>query len=330
MPGLVNAHDHLTLNHYPRTQYRECYDNAHQWGEDVQAHHDDEPIRSLRQAPLWERCFIGGLKNLLSGVTHVIHHDPLHRPFRRDWFPVNVLLRYGWAHSLHFSSEAQIVASHHNRPTPDTPWFIHVAEGTDEMAAREYHRLCELGVVDEHAVLIHGVGLTDTDIAHAAPLVRGLVWCPTTNDYLLDAQPPIEKWLAAGGTVLLGSDSRLTASGDLLAEIQRARTYLPERAWLPIRQRLTVSGHPLFCSSDAQNWIALPDDLDWPARRTDVACITVKGIPRVGTVDLMRRLLPEHRLVPGKIDGSPRMFHISLAKRIQRCTLKEPGVILLR
>jgi len=34
-PGLINAHDHLELNHYPRTKFREVYDNAHQWGEDV-------------------------------------------------------------------------------------------------------------------------------------------------------------------------------------------------------------------------------------------------------------------------------------------------------
>ena len=61
-PGLVNAHDHLELNHYPRTKFRDAYENAHQWGEDVNARLNDEPFRTLRSYPLWDRVFIGGLK----------------------------------------------------------------------------------------------------------------------------------------------------------------------------------------------------------------------------------------------------------------------------
>ena len=86
-PGLVNAHDHLELNHYPRTKFRDVYDNAHQWGEDVNARLNDEPFKTLRSYPLWDRVFIGGLKNLLCGATTVAHHGPPHnRPLFRTNF----------------------------------------------------------------------------------------------------------------------------------------------------------------------------------------------------------------------------------------------------
>src|SRR5436190_14681734 len=60
-PGLINAHDHLELNHYPRTKFRPVYDNAHQWGEDFLAVLDDEPFASLRRQPLEQQVRMGGL-----------------------------------------------------------------------------------------------------------------------------------------------------------------------------------------------------------------------------------------------------------------------------
>src|SRR6185369_15942176 len=47
-PGLINAHDHLELNHYPRTKFRERYDNASQWSADVNAHLNESPFKELR------------------------------------------------------------------------------------------------------------------------------------------------------------------------------------------------------------------------------------------------------------------------------------------
>ncbi|MEL6308550.1 MAG: hypothetical protein AAFQ52_10445, partial [Chloroflexota bacterium] len=93
-PGMVNAHDHLELNHYPRTKFREVYDNAHQWGEDVNAQLDSEPFRTLRRYPLKDRLFIGGLKNLLCGATTVAHHGPKYREMYARDFPVRVLKNY--------------------------------------------------------------------------------------------------------------------------------------------------------------------------------------------------------------------------------------------
>ena len=51
------------------------------------------------------RMVWGGLKNLLSGVTTVAHHNPLDDTVFDPSFPVNVVERFGWAHSLDFSPD---------------------------------------------------------------------------------------------------------------------------------------------------------------------------------------------------------------------------------
>ncbi len=55
-PGLVNAHDHLEMNHYPRTKFRDVYTNAAQWGIDFTPRLAEEPFCTLRRVPLAEQC----------------------------------------------------------------------------------------------------------------------------------------------------------------------------------------------------------------------------------------------------------------------------------
>src|SRR6187455_2687105 len=66
MPGLVNAHDHLELNHYGPLKRHDRYDNATAWIDDLRpALQHDPAIRAGRSHPLAARLFIGALKNLL-------------------------------------------------------------------------------------------------------------------------------------------------------------------------------------------------------------------------------------------------------------------------
>ena len=77
-PGLINAHDHLELNSQPRLKWRERYENAREWIADFQPRFDSDPqLAVTRPDTLADRVWVGGLKNLLSGVTTVCHHNPL-------------------------------------------------------------------------------------------------------------------------------------------------------------------------------------------------------------------------------------------------------------
>jgi hypothetical protein len=359
-PALVNAHDHLELNHFPRTRFRERYDNAHQWGEDVSARLDEEPFKSLRAYPLEDRCFIGGLKNLLCGALTVAHHNPPHKClFERD-FPVRVLRNYGWAHSLHFTSESEIVRSYRATP-PGAPWFIHLAEGTDAIAAGEYDRLKALGCIGKNTVIVHGVGLGEEAIINYLDRIRGHVLCSTTNQYLLGSYledyDVVHTTTWTNSLLAIGSDSRLTADGDLLDEMRFAQRHVFDNGWLGVLSLwyedsafctvslATCDGARVINAADVgrlddgyfADYIAIraPSDTTFGAteralcnsRRADLVLVARGGTPEIGDPDVMAKF-PHIQTIPATLDGRPKRIHTRLAHQIARCTLSEPGLEL--
>jgi hypothetical protein len=341
LPALTNHHDHLELNHYPRTRFREVYPNAHEWGEEVNARLNDPPFRELRAYPLADRCFIGGLKNLLCGALKVIQHGPPHRPLFAPDFPVQVARRYGWAHSLRFDRAADVIRSYRRTP-PDVPWFIHLAEGTDPVAAGELDRLAAMGCLGDNTVIVHGVGVRP-DCPDQISRVKRRVWCPTTNIYLLGRQLPAAIWPALidnGGPIdrnLIGSDSRLTAEGDLLDEM---RALADGNHGLPphtAREILAAVGldHAAFPRQFRRDddWIAVravanPEAALCRSRRADLALILRRGVPQIGDPDVMLRF-PSLTTIEAALDGRPKRINVRLARQIARCSLKEPGLDLL-
>lgn len=325
-PGMINAHDHLELNHYPRTKFREVYANAHQWGEDVNQRLDTSPYRELRSYPISNRCLIGGVKNLLSGVTTVAQHGTLHKTLTRPDFPVRVLQTYGWSHSLHFDTDAAIQASYRATP-PDVSWFIHLAEGTDKIAAGEYQRLKALGCVGSNTVIVHGVGMTPADIADAAPQVRGLVWCPTTNHYLLGETAAIKQW---GSKIALGSDSRLTADGDLYHEMRAAVA----------TGRCDVGCLTEAVGKRAAHILGLDDvghlnpgahaDVisGFYRERKDIALVMLGGVPQIGDPDVMLKF-PHIKTVRVTLDENEKLMSAYRVRQLQRCSLNVRGLIFL-
>jgi cytosine/adenosine deaminase-related metal-dependent hydrolase len=239
MPGLVNAHDHLELNHYGRLKLRDRYENASTWIDDLRpALQTDPAIRENAAWPLGARLFIGALKNLLAGVTTVAHHNPRYREIGRR-FPVRVMKRYGWAHSL--SLERHPVGAHGEpggdvrerclATPPTVPFMIHVGEGVDDAAVRELARLEELGCLRRNTVLVHGVALTPRDWERVVASGASLVWCPASNAFLFRRTAPVRHFLdasaGASAHVCLGSDSRVTGARDLLDELRAAAAVMP-------------------------------------------------------------------------------------------------------
>lgn len=335
-PGLINAHDHLELNHFPRTKFQHIYENAHQWGEDVNARLNEEPFKSLRAHPLWDRLFIGGLKNLLCGATTVAHHNTLYRHLKSEQFPVRVLQKYGWAHSLHFSSDEDIVRSYKVTPK-GASWFIHLAEGTDNVAAGEYQRLKKLGCVGDNTVLVHGVGVSQDDISDAATIIRGLVICPSSNHFLLGITARMSAWSRRGWpksyfNIALGSDSRLTADGDLMDEINSigmhtgadCDTYCVFEAMT--NRAATILNSPdtgnLNSGAYADIHIGRPV---YGVTRSLVDLVAINNTPQIGDPELMAKF-PHIQTIPCTLDGVAKRIHISLAKQIHRCKLKEQGL----
>jgi hypothetical protein len=219
-PGLVNAHDHLEFALFPRMG-RGDYRNAVEWAEDIHRCHSDEITRQ-RQIPKPVRLWWGGIRNVLCGVTTVCHHNPFEPLVFSGDFIVRVLKHYGWAHSLSFEPQAALK----KRQTPNgQPFFIHLAEGVDQQSAQEIFHLQQAGALDQHTVVIHGLALGQQGSALLRAARTGLVWCPSSNLFLFGTTMSSQE-VRRFPKVALGSDSPLTANGDLLDEIRCAKNVL--------------------------------------------------------------------------------------------------------
>jgi cytosine/adenosine deaminase-related metal-dependent hydrolase len=216
LPGLINCHDHLEFNLFPRLG-RGPYPNATAWAEDIY-HPDRSPVKEHLAVPKQVRLAWGGLKNLLSGVTTVAHHNPYDAAVFDNGFPVRVVKRFGWAHSLHFSSD---LVSRHRAVPKRWPFLIHAAEGTDADAAAEIQELERTGVLSSRTVLIHGVGIDCDSLKILQRRRASLVWCPSSNLFML-SQTLRAGVLGSGLPICLGTDSALTCQGDLACELRAA------------------------------------------------------------------------------------------------------------
>lgn len=220
-PGLINAHEHLQVNAVPPLPQTAPFANSYAWIEAFAAHFRDPAVAAALQVPKALRLRHGALKNLLAGVTCVAQHDPWHAELDAADFPVALLREFGWSYALHGPDYGPPLAQSFAATAADRPWMIHLAEGTDALAAGELAELERRGCLAANSVLIHGVGLSAADIARVLACGAAVVWCPSSNLTLLGRTLDPRR-LYAGGRLALGSDSRLSGARDLLEELQVA------------------------------------------------------------------------------------------------------------
>ncbi len=217
LPGLINAHDHLEFNLFPRLG-KGPYANFEDWANDVY-HPDRSPVRDHLLVPKPVRLWWGAIKNLLSGVTTVCHHNAAIPRETNRLFPVRVMEHFGWSHSLAFGGDMR--GAFRSTP-PDSPFIVHLAEGTDQRSRDEIFRLDRLKALASKTVIVHGVGLDHEGHSLLEGKGAGLIWCPTSNVFTLGKTLSKEQ-TTQHRKVALGSDSALTGQGDILDEIQFAR-----------------------------------------------------------------------------------------------------------
>lgn len=216
LPGLINAHDHLEFNLFPRLGAR-LYANASEWAADI-FHPGESPAKEILVVPKSARLAWGGLRNLLSGVTTVAHHNPYEAGVFDSNFPVRVVKNLGWAHSLEFSPN---LAELYRDTSKERPFIVHAAEGADEGARAEIERLDRLGVLGPNTVLVHALALKAPEIALIRERGCSIVWCPGSN-LAIYGRTLSHEILRSGIPIALGTDSALTFSGDLIDAIRTA------------------------------------------------------------------------------------------------------------
>lgn len=278
-PGLINGHDHLHRNHYGRLG-SPPYANAVQWAMQVQRSCASR-IELGRKLPRHQALQIGAWKNLLSGVTHVMHHDRWERLFERD-FPLTVI-RIANADSLGMTPD---FISRCGDAGSSQRFALHVSEGIDEDAAREIRVLSSRGILGHGLLAVHAVGPDSDGIKTLRASGCAVVWCPTSNHFLFGRTAP-DALIAAGTDVILGTDSLLTGDGDILDELRFVRGRIED-------QRLTAA-----VGSIAARRFGLPEPSLLPGARADLVVLrrplleaTLKDIALVIAAGKLRVLDP--------------------------------------
>lgn len=339
VPGLINAHDHLGLNSLPRMKWRPRYTNVRAWIDDFQPRFRSDPhLATATSKTLADRLWVGGLKNLFSGVTTVCHHDPLHRPLRRA-FPVCVVRRFGMSHSLAIDGGGA-VASY--RATPSSwPWIIHAAEGVDEEAAREVDMLLAAGCIGPNTVLVHGVGIVARQAEELLARGAALVWCATSNEFLFGRTADVTSF-DRRRRLAIGTDSRLSGLGDLLDELRAARgthqlspealvrsvtenaarmLRLGDAGTIDVGQRADLTIIDRVASDPFEALVS--------ACRTNVRLVMSGGVPLFGD-ERMRHVFAARRQPCRRVrvDGAPRLLAAWIARHVARLRMREPGLEL--
>jgi cytosine/adenosine deaminase-related metal-dependent hydrolase len=217
LPGLINAHDHLEFSLFPRLG-RGPYPNAGAWARDIYRPHRS-PIKEHLRVPLPVRLRWGGIKNLLSGVTTICHHNPYNARVFEHNFPARVQKSFGWAHSLEFAPDLEL---RFRKTAARSPFIIHLGEAGDRPGKLEIFRLNQLGALDQRAVLVHGVALGREGLRLSKEKGAALIWCPSSNLFIL-GRTLSQAALNNGIPLALGTDSGLSGKGDLLDEFRVAQ-----------------------------------------------------------------------------------------------------------
>jgi hypothetical protein len=282
---LINAHDHLSLNHYPRLG-RPPYPNVYAWAEDVQSRFAEDVARG-RSFPRREALLFGALKNLIGGVTRVVHHDKW-SPELDNGFPLKVE-RVRVVHSL--GLEPDPVRKRDLEPDlRDRPVSIHLAEGVDAIAQAEVSEASRLNLLSPDLLAVHLLGAQGSDVRRLREAGCAFVWCPSSSLHLYNGVAPRELF-HDGIDLLLGTDALLSGEGTLLEEIALAHrlgsvpTSTLECAVGSTAARRLACPTPSLGVGASADLVALRAPLT-KARPADVALVLVDGEPRYGDSDL--------------------------------------------
>jgi cytosine/adenosine deaminase-related metal-dependent hydrolase/SAM-dependent methyltransferase len=339
LPGLINSHDHLEFALFPRLGHGK-YQHFVEWANDIHCS-DSEAIARHRSIPKSTRVWWGALRNLLSGVTTVCHHNPPTDDMMAEDFPIRVVRNIGWAHSVPLDAT---FAKRHQRTPNDRPFVIHLGEGITPSSSNEFTDLVAAGALDDRTVIVHGLACGPNGVRQMNRKHASLIWCPTSNVFLFGRTHDLES-LRAFDNVAIGSDSPLTSEGDLLDEIRFAHQQTSISDDELYRLATTEAARILRLESGAgmlrvgatADLIAVPDSNATPAATLsglsyrDVHLVLRAGRVQLASPELLHRI-PEHLsrgLRPLEIDGLVRWVRAPLGRMFRDVDCALGGAVFM-
>jgi cytosine/adenosine deaminase-related metal-dependent hydrolase len=198
---------------------------------------------------------------------------------------------------------------------------MHACEGIDDRSRQELFELDRLGLLDADTVIVHGLAIDESGIALIQQRRASLIMCPSSNQFLFEDLPKITK-LETIENICVGSDSPLTATGDLLDEIRFAMTccqVIPDLAYHMLTEAPAAilrlrEGEGAIRKSGPADLIAIRDTGHDAADRlqtlslADVEFVMIRGRVQLASSAILERLSVsvQQGLEPLWIDGTVR------------------------
>jgi hypothetical protein len=297
LPGMINAHDHL--------------------GSGIDLRNE-----TLREAALW----MGALRNIMSGVTTVLHHEPQDSILFSEGFPIRVIRNYGYANSLEPAEvKAQFAATAH-----DAPFVIHLVASSTAEAKQKVAELQELGVISHRTVVVHGGGIDGEIINLLHRAGASQVWCPSA---VMAGNSPVDpSFVISNHRVALGTSFQSDKSHDIFEEMKDALalgvpheaiySMVTSRPCSILRLRngegRIVGGMP--CDMIAVvNHGGTPSETLCSVDAQSLEAVVLAGRPIVATDGMTKRWPEQWRegLEPIRFDGSQRWVRWQLQRLVR-------------
>jgi cytosine/adenosine deaminase-related metal-dependent hydrolase len=218
-PGLINSHDHLEFNLFPKLGNKK-YEDYVEWGDDIHAN-NIEIIEKVKNIPYELRFNWGLYKNLLCGVTTVAHHGN-GEIYNYNGMP-DIVNRYNYLHSVRLERMWKLKL---NLSFNDNPFVIHIGEGTNNKSYYEINELIKWNLTGRKIIGVHGISMDQENCRKFA----ALVWCPDSNLFLYNKTADIAA-LKKETEILFGSDSSLSSDWNIWNHLRLARSigYLDDK-----------------------------------------------------------------------------------------------------
>ena len=260
-PPFINSHDHLISNWYPKAASH-SYTNVNDWVEEMKSTdsflernkvwiNDGKFDLTQGTAPLI--ISLGVYKNLFSGCAVVQDHIPKQKKEYYKHTPINILEEYTQCHSLSMGNwwGGKTAVEEYRNSEGKMPFIIHIGEGIDELAKKCFPRMEELGLLQSNTLIIHGITLTRNQIKKCAESGTSICWCPESNLFLIGKTLDIDSCLEFGVNVVLGTDSTMSGSKNILYEIKSANKNFPHIPMKEIFRMISTNARKALFLNDS-------------------------------------------------------------------------------
>ncbi len=210
-PGLINSHEHLEFNLFPRFGGGPYKDYV-EWGDQIHKRHK-ESIDRIQRIPYDLRYQYGLFKNLVCGVTTVINHGNAPHLYFENLS--EVYTNYNYIHSTRLDKKWRLKL---NLLFNGLPFVVHTGEGTNDKSANEAKTLLRWNIFRKEIIGIHAISVTEK----LNSKFRAIVWCPDSNLFLYNKTADISK-MKLHTEILFGTDSNLSADWNIWNHLRLAR-----------------------------------------------------------------------------------------------------------